>query len=68
MRLTDLGDGLGTLRDSVLSQFTGKDQSHSSLDLTGGDGGLLGVRSKFYRCARVIRTGTRSEDTRTKLT
>jgi len=43
----ELGYGLGTLRNSVFSEFTGKNQSHSCLDFTRGDSGLLGVRSEF---------------------
>lgn len=33
-----LGDSLGTLRDGVLGELSGKDQTDSSLDLSGGDG------------------------------
>lgn len=33
-----LGDGLGALRDGVLGQLTGEQQTHGSLDLSGGDG------------------------------
>ena len=35
-----LGDGLGALRDGVLGELTGEDETSSSLDLAGGDGGL----------------------------
>ena len=42
-----LGDCLGTLRHSVLGEFTGKGEAHSSLDLTGREGGLLGVASEL---------------------
>ena len=38
-----LGHGLGALRDSVLGQLPGKKEPHGSLDLPGGDGGLLVV-------------------------
>ena len=41
-----LGDSLGSLRDGVLGKLTRKDESDSSLDLTGGDGGPLVVLSK----------------------
>ena len=43
VELTNLSYRLGALRDSVLSQFTRENQSHSSLDLTRGDSGFLGV-------------------------
>ena len=33
-----LGDSLGTLRDSVLSQLSWEEEPDSSLDLTRGDG------------------------------
>ena len=33
-----LGDGLGALRHGVLGQLTRQQQSHSSLDFSGGDG------------------------------
>ena len=38
-----LGDGLGTLGDGVLGELTREEESDSSLDLTGGDGGPLVV-------------------------
>ena len=38
-----LGDGLGSLGDGVLSQFSGQEEPDSSLDLPGGDGGPLVV-------------------------
>ena len=38
-----LGHGLGSLRDSVLGQLTGKEEPHGSLNLPGGDGGPLVV-------------------------
>ena len=42
-----LGDSLGSLRHSVLGEFTGKGEAHSSLDLTGRKGGLLGVAGEL---------------------
>ena len=33
-----LGDGFGTLTDSVLGQFTGQEKADSGLDLSAGDG------------------------------
>jgi len=42
-----LGDSLGTLRDSVLGEFTGEDETDSGLDLARGDGGALVVGSKL---------------------
>ena len=41
-----LGDGLGSLGDSVLGELTGEEEPHSGLDLTGGDGGPLVVVGK----------------------
>ena len=41
-----LGNSLGSLRDSVLDELTRKEELDCSLDLTGGDGGLLVVVSK----------------------
>ena len=41
-----LGHGLGALGDSVLGQLPGKKEPHGSLDLPGGDGGLLVVVSQ----------------------
>jgi hypothetical protein len=38
-----LGDGLGSLRDSVLGQLSGQQEPDGSLDLPGGDGGPLVV-------------------------
>lgn len=38
-----LGDGLGSLRNGVLGQLSGQQQSHGSLDLPAGDGGPLVV-------------------------
>ena len=38
-----LGDGLGSLRDGVLGQLSGKEEPHGGLDLPGGDGGPLVV-------------------------
>ena len=41
-----LGDSLGSLRDSVLGQLSGQEQTDSSLDFSGGDGGPLVVVGK----------------------
>ena len=41
-----LGDGLGALRDGVLGQFTGEEQTDSGLDLSGRDGLALVVVSE----------------------
>ena len=41
-----LGNSLGSLRDSVLDEFTRKDELDCGLNLTGGDGGLLVALSK----------------------
>lgn len=41
------GDGLGSLRDGVLGQFTGEKKSDGGLDLATGDGGSLVVVSQF---------------------
>ena len=41
-----LGDSLGSLRDGVLGQLSGKEKPDSSLDLPGGDGGPLVVVSQ----------------------
>ena len=38
-----LGDGLGALRDSVFGQLSGEEETDSSLDFPGGDGGPLVV-------------------------
>ena len=38
-----LGDGLGSLRDGVLGQFTGQEKTDSGLDLSAGDGGAAVV-------------------------
>ena len=38
-----LGDGLGSLRDGVLSQFSGEEEPDRGLNLPGGDGGPLVV-------------------------
>ena len=38
-----LGDGLGALRDGVLGQLTGEDESYGGLDLARRDGRLLVV-------------------------
>jgi hypothetical protein len=42
-----LGDGLGALRDGVLGQLTGEDESDGGLDLSGRDSRLLVVGSKL---------------------
>lgn len=44
---TNLGDRLGTLRDSVLRELTGEDEANSGLDFARRDGGLLGVCGKL---------------------
>ena len=41
-----LGDSLGSLRDSVLGQLSGEEETDSSLDFSGGDGGPLVVVGK----------------------
>ena len=41
-----LGDGLGSLRDGVLGQLSGQEETDSSLDFSGGDGGPLVVVGK----------------------
>ena len=41
-----LGDSLGTLRDSMLSELTREEEPDSSLDFTRGDGGPLVVVSQ----------------------
>ena len=41
-----LGDGLGSLRDGVLGQLSGKDQTDGGLDFPAGDGGTLVVVGK----------------------
>jgi len=41
-----LGDGLGSLRDGVLGQFSGQEKPDRGLDLPGGDGGPLVVVSQ----------------------
>ena len=38
-----LGDGLGSLRDGVLGQLSGKEEPDRGLDFPGGDGGPLVV-------------------------
>ena len=40
---TEQGDSLGALRDGMLAELTREKQTHSSLDLTRRQGGLLGV-------------------------
>jgi len=39
-----LGDGLGTFGNSVLGEFSGKDESDGGLDLSGRDGRSVVVR------------------------
>ena len=41
-----LGDGLGSLRDGVLGQLSGKEETDGGLDLARGDGGPLVVVSQ----------------------
>ena len=41
-----LGDGLGSLRDGVLSQLSGEEEPHRGLDLPRGDGGPLVIVSQ----------------------
>ena len=41
-----LGDGLGSLRDGMLGQLSGQEETDSGLDLPGGDGGPLVVVGK----------------------
>jgi hypothetical protein len=43
----ELGDSLGALRHGVLGQLSWKDEADSSLDLPGGDCGLLVVASQL---------------------
>ena len=42
-----LGDSLGSLRDGVLSQLSGQDQTDGGLDFAAGDGGTLVVVGKL---------------------
>ena len=44
---SELGDSLGTLRNSVLGKLSGKDETNSSLNFTRSDSGLLVVASEF---------------------
>ncbi len=46
LRAGVLGDGLGALRDGVLSELTGEEEPDSGLDLARGDGGPLVVVSQ----------------------
>ena len=48
-----LGHRLGALADSVLGELTGEKETHSSLDLSGGDGGTLVVVSKTAALLRL---------------
>ena len=41
-----LGHGLGSLRDGVLGQFTGQQETDGGLDLSAGDGGSAVVVSQ----------------------
>ena len=41
-----LGDGLGSLRDGVLGQLSGQEETDRGLDLARGDGGPLVVVSQ----------------------
>ena len=41
-----LGDGLGALRDGVLGQLSGEEETDSGLDLPGSDGGATVVVGK----------------------
>ena len=41
-----LGDSLGSLRDGVLGQLAGQDETDSGLDFPAGDGGTSVVMSK----------------------
>ena len=43
----ELGDGLGALRDGVLGELTGEDESDGGLDLSGRESALLGVSSEL---------------------
>ena len=42
-----LGDSLGSLRDGVLGQLSGQDQTDGGLDFAAGDGGTLVVVGKL---------------------
>ena len=42
-----LGDSLGTFRDGVLGEFSGKEELDSSLDLSGGESVLLVVSNEL---------------------
>jgi hypothetical protein len=47
LRRGEFGDGLGALRHGVLGELAREDEAHGSLDLAGGDGGLLGVAGQL---------------------
>jgi len=47
----EFGDALCTLGDRMLSKLARQNKSNASLNFAGGDGGFLGIRSKF-RCLR----------------
>ena len=42
-----LGDGLGALRDGVLGELTGEEETDGGLDLAGGEGRLLVVADEL---------------------
>ena len=42
-----LGDGLGALRDGVLGELTGEEETDGGLDLSGGEGVLLVVADEL---------------------
>ena len=43
----ELGDGLGALRDGVLGEFSGEEEAHGGLDLSGGESVLLVVSNEL---------------------
>ena len=47
-----LGDGLGALRDGVLGELSGKEESNGGLDLAARDGGALVVVGETGRLSR----------------
>ncbi len=42
-----LGDGLGSLGDGVSGELSGEEESDGGLDLSGGEGALLGVSDEL---------------------
>jgi hypothetical protein len=48
----ELGDGLGSFRDSVLGEFTGKHETNGSLDFSAGKSCLLVVGGKLSGFSR----------------